>query len=108
MSEIVHQESLAGGKAEERILSSEPGTAKGRVFIVDDHTMFREGLRQLIDCEAGLTVCGDAPDAAEALRGIRATKPDVIIVDISLAGTNGLDLIKDIKAQFEELPVLVV
>jgi len=81
---------------------------KRRIFIVDDHTMFREGLRQLIERETNLTVCGDAPDAAEALPGIRATKPEVVIVDISLAGASGLDLIKDIKAEFEELPVLVV
>jgi len=75
---------------------------------VDDHTMFREGLRQLIERESTMTVCGDAPDATEALKGIRASKPDVVIVDISLAGASGLDLIKDIKAEFEDLPVLVV
>ena len=85
-----------------------PEAAKRRVFIVDDHTMFREGLRQLIERESNLTVCGDAPDATEALAGIRAGQPDVVIVDISLAGTSGLDLIKDIKVEFEELPVLVV
>jgi len=89
--------------------SASPSRAdKRRVYIVDDHTMFREGLRQLIEREAGLTVCGDAPDAADALRGIRASKPDVVIVDISLAGASGLDLIKAIKAEFEDLPVLVV
>jgi DNA-binding NarL/FixJ family response regulator len=81
---------------------------KSRVFIVDDHTMFREGLRQLIERESSMSVCGDAPDAAEALKGIRTSKPDVVIVDISLAGASGIDLIKDIKAEFEELPVLVV
>jgi len=108
MSETAHEESLEGGKAREKILGGELVPEKSRVFIVDDHTMFREGLRQLIECEAGLTVCGDAPDAVEALRGIHTSKPDVVIVDISLAGSNGIDLIKDIKAQFEELPVLVV
>jgi DNA-binding NarL/FixJ family response regulator len=81
---------------------------KSRVFIVDDHTMFREGLRQLIERESTMTVCGDAPGATEAMSGIRTSKPDVVIVDISLAGASGLDLIKDIKAEFEELPVLVV
>jgi DNA-binding NarL/FixJ family response regulator len=81
---------------------------ESRVFIVDDHTMFREGLRQLIDREPGLTVCGDAADAAEALAAIRQTRPDVVLVDISLAGASGIDLIKNIKADFEELPVLVV
>ncbi len=88
--------------------SGPSGVEKRRIYIVDDHTMFREGLRQLIEREAGLTVCGDAPDAAEAMPGIRTSKPDVVIVDISLAGASGIDLIKDIKAEFEDLPVLVV
>jgi DNA-binding NarL/FixJ family response regulator len=83
-------------------------SGKSRIFLVDDHTMFREGLRQLIEREATLIVCGDAPDPLEALKGIRASKPDVVIVDISLAGGSGIDLIRDIKAEFEELPVLVV
>jgi len=95
----------------ERQLSPPPQkseTGKSRVFIVDDHTMFREGLRQLIEREPNLIVCGDAPDAVEAMRGIRTTKPDVVLLDISLAGTSGIDLIKEIKAEFEDLPVLVV
>src|SRR5580765_42490 len=76
------------------------GGEKSRVFLVDDHTMFREGLRQLIEREPNMIVCGDAPDAAEAMRGIRATNPDVVLLDISLAGTSGIDLIKDIKTEF--------
>src|SRR5437667_4931241 len=80
---------------------------KSRIYIVDDHTMFREGLRQLIESDSTMTVCGDAPGAAEALPGIIASKPDAVIVDISLPGGNGLDLIKEIKAQHEALPVLV-
>ena len=87
---------------------SASATKKSRVFIVDDHTMFREGLRQLIDREPGLMVCGDASDAAEGLVGIRESKPDVVLVDISLSGTNGIDLIKSIRAEDEDLPVLVV
>ncbi len=85
-----------------------PSAPRKRVFIVDDHTMFREGLRQLIDREPGLTVCGDAADAIEALPAIRQTRPDVVLVDISLAGASGIDLIKDLKQEFEDLPVLVV
>jgi len=83
-------------------------SARSRVFIVDDHTMFREGLRQLIDREPGLTVCGDAEDAAEAMRGIRKTNPQVVLVDISLSGASGIDLIKSIKSEFEDMLVLVV
>jgi DNA-binding NarL/FixJ family response regulator len=82
--------------------------SKKRVFLVDDHTMFREGLRQLIGRETNLMVCGDAPDADSAMPAIRETKPDVVVVDISLAGGSGIDLIREIKTEFEDLPVLVV
>jgi len=99
---------MTASPAKESSRRTESVSGKSRVFLVDDHTMFREGLRQLIEREATLTVCGDAPDAAEALNGIRASKPDVVIVDISLAGGSGIDLIRDIKAEFEDLPVLVV
>jgi DNA-binding NarL/FixJ family response regulator len=82
--------------------------ARSRIFLVDDHAMFRDGLRQLIDREPDLEVCGDAAAADEALRGISETRPDLAIVDISLAGASGIDLIKGIKSQHEDLPVLVV
>lgn len=75
---------------------------------MDDHAMFREGLRQLIEREPDMTVCGDAADAAAALAGIQAAEPDLVIVDISLGGASGIDLIKMIKNQYEDLPVLVV
>lgn len=85
-----------------------PPPTSSRVFIVDDHTMFREGLRQLIESDPRLTVCGDAADAAEALPAIRQLKPDIVLVDISLGGGSGIDLTKAIKSEFEDLPVLVV
>jgi DNA-binding NarL/FixJ family response regulator len=88
--------------------SAESGRGKSRIFIVDDHTMFREGLRQLIDRETDLIVCSDASAADEAMQGIKESKPDLVIVDISLAGTSGIDLIKSIKSEYEDLPVLVV
>ena len=84
------------------------GTAKSRIFIVDDHTMFREGLRQLIDREPDLTVCGDAAGADEALRSIAELKPDLAVVDLSLSGTTGIDLVKALKSKHPDLPVLVV
>ncbi len=85
-----------------------PAAAKSRVFIVDDHAMFREGLRQLIEHDPALSVGGDAPDAATAMEGIRQSKPDVVLVDITLAESSGLDLIKAIRSDYEDLPVLVV
>src|SRR5665213_327200 len=83
-------------------------SAKRRIFIVDDHAMFRDGLRRLIDLEPDLTVCGDAPDATSGLRGMGETSPDLVIVDISLDTTSGIDLIKVIKRDYEDMPVLVV
>jgi DNA-binding NarL/FixJ family response regulator len=82
--------------------------AKSRVFLVDDHTMFREGLRQLIERDPDIIVCGDADSADSALTGIPLSHPDLVIVDISLGGTSGIDLIKAIKKEYEDLPVLVV
>ena len=108
MPEIVHNKVQGKAASSAKPSTGKVDAGKSRVFIVDDHTMFREGLRQLIERESTMTVCGDAPDATEALNGIRTSKPDVVIVDISLAGASGLDLIKDIKAEFEDLPVLVV
>ena len=83
-------------------------SGKNRIFIVDDHAMFRDGLQQLIDREADLAVCGDAAEATEALAGISHSEPDLVIVDISLSGKSGIDLIKAIKDEYEDLPVLVV
>ena len=87
---------------------SKKQTKKTQIFIVDDHAMFRDGLRQLIDREADLVVCGDAAEATSALEEITRLKPDLVIVDISLSGESGIDLIRTIKDQHEELPVLVV
>jgi DNA-binding NarL/FixJ family response regulator len=87
-----------------------PTTARGksRIFLVDDHAMFREGLRQLIDREPDFVVSGDAADFEEALKGISAAPPDLVITDISLSGNSGIDLIKTLKSRHPELPVLVV
>lgn len=81
---------------------------KKRIFIVDDHAMFRDGLRRLVDMEPDLMVCGDAADAADAMQGIRHSRPDLVIADLSLDGTSGIDLIKNLKRDFEDMPVLVV
>lgn len=81
---------------------------KSRVYIVDDHAMFRDGLRQMINLEPDLCVCGDAADAAQAMTDLRRLNPDLVIADISLAGSSGIDLVKAIKRDFEDLPVLVV
>jgi DNA-binding NarL/FixJ family response regulator len=85
-----------------------PSKPQTRVFLVDDHAMFRDGLRQLINMEPDLTVCGEAANAAEAHREICQCAPDLVIVDISLPGGNGIDLIKTLKSEFADLLTLVV
>src|SRR5215204_6577968 len=87
---------------------SEQAQQKSRILIVDDHPLFREGLQQLVDRDPELAVCGEASSAAEALQAVPRLKPDLILVDISLGGTSGIELIKHIKTDYEELPVLVV
>jgi DNA-binding NarL/FixJ family response regulator len=85
----------------------EPDESK-RVFLVDDHPLFREGLVGLIKRERGLTICGEADNAPEALSEVERLKPDLVLVDISLPGKSGLELIKDILAVCPDTPVLVI
>jgi DNA-binding NarL/FixJ family response regulator len=85
-------------------------TAKGkRIVIVDDHPLFRKGLEQLINSSGDtFHICGEASDAAEGMTVIRQLKPDLAIVDLSLPGANGIELIKNIRAEFSKLPVLIL
>jgi DNA-binding NarL/FixJ family response regulator len=82
--------------------------AKKRILIVDDHPMMREGLAQLIENELDLMVDSQADSAAQALRIIETTVPDLLLLDISLPDKSGLEVIKDIHALQPNLPVLVV
>lgn len=82
--------------------------AKTGIFVVDDHPLIRQGLAQLINREPDMYVCGDAEDAQRALKGIAARKPDLVIVDISLQGNNGIELTKSIKALHKGLRVMVL
>jgi DNA-binding NarL/FixJ family response regulator len=82
--------------------------AKHRVFVVDDHPIVRQGLALLIDQEPDLEVCGEAEEAETALAAISAARPDVLLLDISLPGPDGIDLLKAIRAIDTALPVLVL
>jgi DNA-binding NarL/FixJ family response regulator len=82
--------------------------AKRRVFIVDDHPIFRLGLSKLISMENDLDVCGEANNAVQALDALRRTEADVVVVDISLPGANGMELVKSLRAEHPKLPMLVL
>lgn len=82
--------------------------ATKKVLVVDDHPVVRQGIGMLIDQQPDLQVCAEAGGAVDALTAIEESKPDVVIVDISLKGTSGIDLIKDIHIRYPGLPVLVL
>jgi DNA-binding NarL/FixJ family response regulator len=86
----------------------ESGATKRRVFIIDDHPIVRQGLALFINRELDLAVCGDAEEANAALRLIGELKPDLVMLDISLNGPDGLDLLKAIRTRDPNLPVLIL
>jgi len=79
-----------------------------KIVVVDDHPIIRQGLENLINHEDDLLVCAQAENAYEAMKAIKKTSPDLIIVDISLEGESGLELIKTIKSQHINLSILVL
>jgi DNA-binding NarL/FixJ family response regulator len=81
---------------------------KTRILLVDDHAIVRFGITQLINRQNDMTVCGEEEDASHALSSIITQKPDLVIVDISLKDSSGLELMRNIKAQYPRMPVLVV
>lgn len=78
------------------------------IFLVEDHPIFRLGLRDLIEQEATFNVCGEAESVGAAWNKINSNLPDLVIVDISLAGRSGLELTKLLKSEYPELPTLVL
>jgi DNA-binding NarL/FixJ family response regulator len=91
-----------------RMQSSTDRRSKRTILIVDDHPIVRQGLAQLINQENDLLVCAQAEDAHQAMQAIRESGPDMVIVDISLKETSGVELIKDLKIQYPDLPVLTL
>lgn len=82
--------------------------AKLRVLLVDDHPITRQGLRELINSQLNLVVGGEADSAARALALLDEVQPDLALIDVSLGGTNGIELTRELKARAPNLPILVV
>ena len=81
---------------------------RAKILLVDDHAVVRYGIAQLINRQSDMTVCGEEEDASKALSAIAKLKPDLVIADISLKESSGLELMRNIKAQYPGLRVLVV
>jgi DNA-binding NarL/FixJ family response regulator len=81
---------------------------KAKVLIVEDHPIFRKGLAQLINEEKDMEICGEAEDVIEARKILGQIRPDMMIVDLTLKGVSGLELIKDVHERLPDIPVLVL
>lgn len=83
-------------------------TKATRILLVDDHPIVRDGLAEVINHEPDLTVCAIAEDRHEALQAVEAAKPDLVVIDLTLKSSSGLELIKDLHARWPKLLLLVV
>ncbi len=99
---------MATQHSSHRYINTGRENRRRRVMLVDDHPIVRQGLRRLIEAEPDLEVCGEAETAREAKSMIRDIEPDVVIVDVSLAQGDGLELVKDARAHYPALPLLVL
>jgi DNA-binding NarL/FixJ family response regulator len=88
--------------------AGQTGARKSKVFLVDDHPVLRQGLGKLINDQPDMAVCGEAESPPHALEGIGRTKPDLVLLDLSLAGGDGMELCKQLQEQHQGLPVLII
>ena len=80
-----------------------------KLIVADDHTMFLEGIKKIIDEPgSGIQVVGKASNASELLTLLTKHKPDIISLDLSMPGKNGMEVLKDIKANYPKIPVLIL
>ncbi|MGD9142659.1 MAG: response regulator transcription factor, partial [Dehalococcoidia bacterium] len=79
-----------------------------KVLIADDHALFREGTRNLIDQEKDMRVIGEASDGEEAVKLVTELKPHVVLMDIAMPAVNGIEATKQIKARFPKTAVLIL
>jgi DNA-binding NarL/FixJ family response regulator len=107
LSETVQYGSNMPGNGKSMVDARSTGAAQSRVLLVDDHVLLRKGLAELLNGQKGLEVCGEATTLAEACSLATQLRPALVIVDISLEGSDGLELIKELTHRSAELPILV-
>jgi DNA-binding NarL/FixJ family response regulator len=93
---------------EQDTVPAAPGGRKWRLFVVDDHPIVRGGLVQLINHESDLEVCGQGEEAYAALAAIKEVKPDLVVLDVSLKDSDGLELAKELRAQVPAVLILML
>ncbi|MCJ7619087.1 MAG: response regulator transcription factor [Anaerolineae bacterium] len=81
---------------------------KTMVLLAEDHTIVRKGLRSLLETQAGIEVIGEAGDGREAIRQVEQQRPDIVLMDITMPGLNGLEATRQIKKRFPEVKVLIL
>jgi len=96
------------GKGSDGVGGVDSARGRRRVMIIDDHVIVRQGLTHLINQERDLTVCGEAEDGLKGLSEADRLLPDVLLLDISLPGMNGIEFIKNVKARHPDLPIVVL
>lgn len=79
-----------------------------RILVIDDHPIVRFGIRQLIDAEPGLAICAEADSPEAAFAAVKSSEPDLALVDLSLAGHTGLELIRGLRELVPDLRILVL
>ncbi len=89
-------------------MKTKDNSKKYKIVMVDDHPLLRQGLSQLINQEDDLCFAGEAGNAVDAMKVIEKTKPDLVIIDISLKGTSGIDLTKSVLSEYPKMQVLVL
>ncbi len=85
---------------------NQPRGARKRVYLVEDHPLMRQSIAETIEREPGLTMCGHADEAPAALAAILSLTPDIVLTDIQLKSSSGLDLVKDLHARLPALPIV--
>jgi DNA-binding NarL/FixJ family response regulator len=82
--------------------------SRKQIFIVEDHRLFREGLKAMLSLDPGYEIIGEAEDGLEAVRLIRKAKPDLVLLDLSMPRMNGFSVLREVKAAMPEIKVLVL
>jgi len=82
--------------------------ARTRILLVEDHQIVRQGIARIINGEPDMEVCAEVGNASEALKYLASHKPDLVLTDISLGGMNGIEFLKHLKAEYPDVPAVVL